>query len=263
MTTGRAESAVAACLIDLDGTVYCAGAPIPGAAAAVRAIRSAGLPIAFATNTSRKPKSALVARLAALDIDVSPDELHTAPVAAAGWLAAHGARRVSLLLPEETHEEFGQFELDDVRPEFVVVGDLGEAWTYDVLDSAFQSLRCGAGLVAVHRNRSWDAGRGPQLDAGPFVAALEYASGQTAVLVGKPSPVFFRTAAARLGVPLNRVAVVGDGIENDIGGAQNVGALGVAVRTGSFREADLGRLAEPPEAILDSIADLPGWLGLG
>lgn len=256
------DRAADACVIDLDGTLYRSDRAIPGAAVAVTALRSAGVPICFATNTTRKPRAALVERLGGMGIDIRPAELHTAPVAAAAWLQARGARRLALLLPEETFAEFAAFEIDDREPDHVVVGDLGEGWTFEVLNRAFRALLAGATLVAIHKNRSWDPGGGMQLDAGPFVAALEYATGVESVLVGKPSAAFFETAARSLGVPRRRVVVVGDSVENDVAGGRRAGCLGVAVRTGSFREQDLGRLDRPPDAVLDSIADLPRWLGI-
>ncbi len=251
-----------ACVLDLDGTLYQGGAAIPGAAVAVAALRSADVPVCFATNTTRQPRSALVRRLAELGIAAVADDLFTAPVAAARWLADQGAQRVSLLLPEVTHAEFAGFTLDDEAPEYVVVGDLGSEWTFARLDRAFRALLAGATLVAIHRNRWWNPGGGPTLDAGAFVAALEYASGREAVLVGKPSEAFLEVAAAELGVPRGRVVVVGDGIENDVRAAQRAGCLGVLVRTGTFRPADLATPGSPPDGVLDSVADLPGWLGI-
>jgi HAD superfamily hydrolase (TIGR01458 family) len=250
------------CVIDLDGTLYVGGEAVPGAAEAVGGLRAAGLPICFATNTTRRPRSALVKRLAEIGIDVSAKELFTAPVAAASWLAEHGARRISLLLPEVTFEEFGAFEIDHDTPDHVVVGDLADEWSFGVLNRAFRALGSGARLVAIHKNRSWDPGPGLQLDAGPFVAALEYATGRNAILVGKPSTAFFETAALSLGVPSDRIAVVGDSPTNDVAGGQAAGCLGVAVRTGTFRQSDLETLDRRPDAVLDSIADLPGWIGL-
>ena len=249
-----------ACIVDLDGTLYVGDEAIPGAASAVSKIRASGVRLRFATNTTRRPRSALVMRLAAMGIQVDSDELFTAPVAAARWLARQGARRVSLLLPELSFEEFVGIERDDESPDFVVVGDLAEEWSFEVLNSAFRSLLGGARLVAIQKNRSWDAGSGLQLDAGPFVAALEYASGQKAVLVGKPSRPFFETAVAALELAPSRVAVVGDSLVNDVAGGQGAGCLGVAVRTGTFREQELAGLERPPDAVLDSIADLPAWL---
>lgn len=253
---------VGGCLLDLDGTIYFAGREIPGAAQAVGRIREAGLPVAFATNTTRHPRSYLVELLRRLGVEAQPHELFTAPVAAARWLTSSGARRVSLLIPEATHEEFSAFEITDSRPDYVVVGDLGREWTFDRLNTAFRSLLDGAGLIAVQKNRRWDAGEGPQLDAGPFVVALEYASGRQALLVGKPNPTFFEQAAASLNVAKERLLVVGDGVETDVAGAQAAGSLGLAVRTGTFNEDRIPALVRPPEAILDSIAKLPAWLGL-
>ena len=253
---------VTGCIIDLDGTVFFVNAPIPGASEAVDHLRRSGFAFCFATNTTRWPRSELVSRLASMGIDVSPEEMFTAPVAAARYLAGVGARRISLLLAEQTFEEFESFTVDDENPDHVVVGDLGEGWTFARLNQAFRALRGGAKLVAIQKNRYWDPGNGSCLDAGPFVAALEYATSKEAVLVGKPSSPFFATAAEYLGVPLERVAVVGDSVENDVVGGQKAGCLGVAVRTGTFREEHLQGLESPPDAVLDSIADLPRWLGL-
>jgi ribonucleotide monophosphatase NagD (HAD superfamily) len=110
--------------------------------------------------------------------------------------------------------------------------------------------------VAIHRNRHWITDSGPTLDAGPFVAALEVAARTEAELVGKPAPAFFEMAAATLGVPLDRVAVVGDDPETDVEGARRAGLLAIQVRTGK------GQVAGPQEADLtiDSIRDLPPLL---
>ncbi len=255
-------SRVDGCLLDLDGTITFGGVAIAGADAAISRVRAAGVRVRFGTNTTRYPRSALVEQLASFGIEIEAEELFTAPVAAARWLRSQGAHRVSLLLAEATHEEFAEFERDDERPEWVVVGDLGEAWDYPTLNRAFRAIHAGAGLMAIQRNRTWDPGDGLRLDAGPFIAALEYATGAEAVLVGKPAPAFFATAAASMDVAPERMVVVGDGVENDVGGAHAAGCLGVAVRTGTFRQDDLEALDRPPDGVLDSIADLPAWLGL-
>ena len=255
----KARAKARACLIDIDGTVRDGMVVVPGAAAALGALRRAGIPYRLATNTTRMPRSAIVRELAAMGIAAAAADVVTAARAAAAWLGARGARRVALLIAPATREEFAGLEEEDERPEFVVVGDLGEAWTFARLNAGFRALQGGAQLVALQRNRWWDAGAGPQLDAGAFVAALEYASGQMAVLVGKPDPAFFEAAVAGLGVPIGEVAVVGDDPESDIAGAQAAGAIAVAVRTGKGRTAGFAGA----DAVLGSIADLPRWLGIG
>ena len=57
------------CVIDLDGTVYFGGEPIPGVAEAIGSIRRSGIPLCFATNTTRRPRSELVSKLVAMGIE--------------------------------------------------------------------------------------------------------------------------------------------------------------------------------------------------
>ncbi len=253
---------IGGCLLDLDGTVIQEDRLVPGAADALAEIRRRGLPFRFITNTTRRSRSAIVERLRSFGVEASVEECLTAPAATAAWLRQRGARRVSLLLGRDTFQDFGDLALDDEAPDHVVVGDLGRDWSFEVLDRAFRALMAGAELVATQRNRYWRSGGRLTLDAGPFVAALEYATGKTAHLLGKPSASFFHTAAAELDLPPERVAMVGDDLEADIDGAKRAGLQGVAVRTGKYRPEDERRAQEIADAVLDSLADLPAWLAV-
>ena len=248
-------------LFDLDGTVYQEGRAIPGAAEALETLRRRELPFRFTTNTTRRPRAALAARLREMGIPAHPEEILSAPAAAARWLRDRGVRRAQLLLAEAAFEEFSGLEIVDRAPEVVVVGDLGAGWTFPLLDQAFRNLMDGAELLALQRNRYWHTDGGLSLDAGPFVAALEYGSGKTATLVGKPSPAFFAAAARELGLPPERIAVVGDDLESDVAGARAAGMIGVAVRTGKYRPQDEERARQAADGVLDSIAGILGWIG--
>jgi HAD superfamily hydrolase (TIGR01458 family) len=247
-------------LLDLDGTLYLEDAAIPGGAEAVRALREQDIPCRFVTNTTRVDRAGLAERLGRLGIEVDRDELFTAPLAAAQWLRDHDVRQVALYLPEAAHSEFLDFEVRAPTPDAVVIGDLGPSWTFELLNRAFRQLLDGATLVALQKNRFWRTPDGLTLDAGPFVAALEYASNVVATVVGKPAPEFFHLAADALGVPRDAVIVVGDDLESDVGGAQKAGLRGVLVRTGKFRPETLQSSLIEPEAVLDSVAHLPRWI---
>jgi phospholysine phosphohistidine inorganic pyrophosphate phosphatase len=249
-------------LIDLDGTLWEDGALIAGAAEAIATIREARIPFRFLTNTTRKPRLRLVEELNDLGIDATVDDCFNAPAAASTWLHRKGLRRVSLLLAKASQVDFPGFELDDETPDAVVVGDLGRDWTFDILDRAFRAVMGGAELVALQKNRYWKTEGLFSLDAGPFVAALEYGSGTQATLVGKPSRELFHTLAADLELPPERVAMVGDDLEADILGAHAAGLGAIAVRTGKYREANEGQLQSAANIVLDSIAELPSWLGV-
>ena len=251
-------------VLDLDGTLVIDDAPVPGAVETLTALGAAGLPVCVATNTTRRPRAAIVEGLLRLGIDLDPSRVITAPCAAAAWLEAERVGSVALYVASATESDFGPIPRDDTRPEAVVVGDLGGGWSYARLDRAFQQLMQGARLVALQRNRYWRSRGRLVLDGGPFVAALEYAAGVEATLVGKPSASFFAAAARALGAAPETLLMVGDDVQSDVRGAMASGMTGVLVRTGKFRSADLsGAEGGPaPDAVLDSVADLPAYLGL-
>ncbi len=246
-------------LLDLDGTVYTGRELVAGAAGAVASLRTSGFPFLFTTNTSRKSRADVVRSLAQMGLDASEGEILTAPVAAAAWLESRGIRRVQLLVSESTHADFAGFTITRNEPEAVLVGDLGSGFTFERLNEAFRSLRSGALLVAIHRNRFWIPEQGPTLDAGPFVAALEYASGARATLIGKPAPEFFAMAAHSLDVPIEGLAVVGDDLESDVRGGRDAGLVTIQVRTGKYDAEAMLRAAPEhrPHHVVDSVADVP------
>jgi HAD superfamily hydrolase (TIGR01458 family) len=139
--------------------------------------------------------------------------------------------------------------------------ETGEVFAYQNLNRAFAALREGARLVCLHKNRWWRVGLNEaRLDAGIFVAGLEYAAGVQAEVVGKPSAGYFLAALDELGAQPADAVMVGDDVEADVGGAKAVGMRGVLVKTGKFEEEDLAAADPQPDAVLDSIADLPALL---
>lgn len=247
-------------LLDLDGTVYEDDAPIPGAPEAIATLRAGGLPVRFVTNTTRVPCATLAGWLEGFGIPATEDDVFTPPRAAAAWLGERGVRRISLCLPAGSHGEFAGFDITDGDPEVVVVGDLGPAWTFDVMNRVFRQVLDGVELVALHRNRYWKSGGELLLDVGAFVAAFEYATGRTATLVGKPSRAMFEAAARSMGLALEDVVMVGDDLLADIGGSQALGIRALMVRTGKFRAAEVQASEVSPDEIVDSVASLPGLL---
>lgn len=242
-------------LLDLDGTLYVGETPLPGAVETVRGLTERGVPRRYLTNTTRISRAALALRLQRMGFPIEVDEIFTAPRAAAAWLQHADVRRVALYLPEATREDFAALEVVEQRPQAVVVGDLGEGWTFERLNTAFRQLQEGAQLVALQKNRYWLTAEGLSLDAGPFVAALEYATRTEAVVVGKPSRAFFAMAADSLGMDPERITVVGDDVEADVGGALAAGMHGALVRTGKYRPDALERSGVRPDLVAASVVE--------
>ena len=250
-----------AVLLDLDGVLYVEDEPIPGATEAVAALRDRGLRLRFVTNTTSRPRRDILARLERLGMPVPDDELITPARLAVEHCLAAGWRRALLLMRDEVKPDLAGLEEVGGGAEVVVVGDLGEGFGYRVLNQAFRELLDGAELVALQKNRFWRTPDGLSLDVGPFVAALEYATGRDAVVVGKPAPAFFATVLAGLQVSAGDAVMVGDDVESDVGGALRAGLAGVLVRTGKYRPEAVAASGVEPTATVDSIVNVPTLLG--
>jgi HAD superfamily hydrolase (TIGR01458 family) len=254
-----AFAGTAGILSDMDG-VWCVGdAPVPGAAAALASIRDRTLPLRLVTNTTTRTAAELAARLQRMGLAFAPQEIINAPGAAARYLRSLGCPYCHVIAAPAVRAEFAEFPASD-RPDWVVLGDIGQAWTYSVLNEAFRMVMAGAGLLAMHKGRYWQVDDGLALDIGAFVSGLEYATGKEAVIAGKPSPTMFAAALRDLGVDAARALMIGDDIHADVAGAQRAGVRGVLVRTGKHREDLVARSGVVPDAVIDSIADLPRLL---
>jgi len=255
-----------ALLIDLDGTLYTDAGAIPGAVDAIARLRRRGPPFRFVTNTTRRSRRGLVERLRDYGFEVHPEEVYSSVLAGVGVLRERGIRRVAPFVAPEALEDLSEFELvggtsaspvSSDPPAVVLIGDLGEQWTPALLNQAFRYLLDGALLVAFQRDRYWLGKTGLELDAGAYVAALEYATHQQAEISGKPSPGFYLGALSELGIGTPAgAAMVGDDLWGDVAGAQSAGLQGWLVRTGKFRQHVLEKSGVKPDRLLDSIADI-------
>jgi ribonucleotide monophosphatase NagD (HAD superfamily) len=134
-------------LFDMDGVLYEGDGAIAGAAATVAWCRAQRIPHLFLTNTTSRPRRALVEKLAGMGIAAEAAEILTPPVAAARWLRAHvPGRPAALFIPEGTREEFDGLPVidpasgHDGRPAAVIVGDLGPLWSFERMNLAFRLL---------------------------------------------------------------------------------------------------------------------------
>jgi HAD superfamily hydrolase (TIGR01458 family) len=262
-----------AVLLDVDGTLLTEDGAIPGAGAIVDRLRHRDFPFRIVTNITRRSRASVVERLRVHGVHVAPDEVFTAVYAGATWMQRRSIRRVAAFVSEDALADLAAFDLvgGTARPggapagppDAVLIGDVGERWTHALLNEAFRYVMDGAELVALQSGRYWLGPTGLEVDAGAYVAALEYASGRTATVCGKPNDEFFgavvgslEDAAGAGALDRSRVAMVGDDLAADIGGAQGAGLKGWLVRTGKYRDDVLAGSQITPDRVLNSVADL-------
>jgi len=252
-------------LLDLDGTLYVGNHALPGAIASLAQLRERKIELRFITNTTTRSQHELVVQLRAMGFQLDDDELISAPIAAKlelQNLQKNIARplRIWPLVAEAIKPEFKEFAWDETHPDYVVLGDIGERWDLQLINQLFNAMHSGAELIALHKGRFWQTGDGLKADIGFFVAGLEYVSSKTAHIMGKPNRDFYQRVLDSVGVEAKDALMVGDDIDSDVGGAQQLGLKGCLVRTGKFRQAYFEQSQVKPDAVLESIADLPAAL---
>jgi HAD superfamily hydrolase (TIGR01458 family) len=260
-TTLPPGSSVRAVLLDLEGTLYASGRALDGAAAALQALRAQRMPVRFLTNIDSRLPGEIAADLSGLGLGIEAADLFTPVSAARAVIEATAEARVHTLLSRSLLPAISRV-VDQPPYTHVLVGDCRDVLDYQRLDAAFRAVRAGAELLALQRGRYFKRADGDHVDTGAIVAGLEYATGVSARVLGKPARDFFALAAGSLGVPLEQCLVVGDDATTDISGGRAAGALTAQVRTGKYADQAAEGLTGQAHLTLDSIADLPAALGI-
>jgi HAD superfamily hydrolase (TIGR01458 family) len=251
-------------LLDIDGVLAVSWKPIAGSIEALETLRRADLPVCLITNTTTHTRADLAEILREAGFDIGAEQIVTAVTATAEYLRhAHPDAAVFVVSDGDARDDMQDVRLvtEPASADVIVTGGASEEFSYPIMNAVFRRMMAGAPLVAMHRNLYWQTSGGWALDAGAYVAGLETAAGASAVVCGKPSRAYFEAALDVLGVPAGRAAMVGDDIVNDVEGARAAGLSGILVRTGKYREGDLANGS--PDVVLDSLAEVPAWLGLG
>ncbi|HEY0753053.1 MAG TPA: TIGR01458 family HAD-type hydrolase [Ktedonobacteraceae bacterium] len=248
-------------LLDVDGVLHVSMSPLPGAVETLRWLSQKHYPFCCVTNTTTLARSTLARTLQAIGLPLEKEQLVTAPVATASYIRQHYAgKRCWLLTKGDTAEDFTDIELVKEHADVVVIGGAEELLSYETLNHAFRMLMAGADLLAMHTNLYWKTRQGLSLDSGPYIYALERATGKQATVLGKPRRAFFEQALLALGLAPTAAVMVGDDLENDVSASQQAGLRGILVTTGKHGLTSPLLAQIHPDAILPSIADLPAWL---
>ena len=229
-------------LLDIGGVLHEGGVPTPDAQEALKRLQKA-YRIRYLTNTTRTAPKQVAQKLEGMGFDIDKYHIFSALSATKEFVWRHGGGLYPLLTDEAT-DYLKEFIAQN--PAFVVVGDAHRNFTYERLNRAFRYLNDGAALIAAAKNRYFKDSDGKlSMDAGGFVEALEFASGQKATVIGKPTKRFFLLAVDSMGLKPTEVLMVGDDIESDIKGAQEAGIDACLVQTGKFNPNDLQKGIKP------------------
>ena len=248
-------------IIDLDGVLRIGDELAEGAEGFFAFIRDNGIPACILSNTTLNPASTISKFFLEKGLDNTGIAILTALDTTVNYVSKN-FKTASVYCDEIAKSEFGGIE-DDAQPEAVVIGDLGEKWSYEVLNEIFRKVIAGAEIIAMHMSRYWKVpGKGLCLDAGAFIKAIEYASSKTAVVIGKPSPISFQTALKKAGATETEpFYMIGDDLISDIKAAQDAGGKGILVMTGKTDSKTLQASSVKPDYIAEDLSKVITILG--
>jgi len=250
-------------ILDLDGTVYLGERLLPGARAAVAALRAAGRRVCFLSNKPIGSRAEYAAKLTRLGVPTAVDEVINPSAVLARWLAreAPGARCFVIGEPPLVAEldAAGLKPVEGPQADYVVVA-FDRTFDYRKLDVALQAVkRYGARMVGTNPDRTCPVEDGEIPDAAGMIAAVEAVTGRRVEpIVGKPSPITAAVALERLGLPAADCAIAGDRLETDIAMGKAAGLATILVLTGVTRPGDPAVARWQPDHVLASLAELVG-----
>jgi phosphoglycolate/pyridoxal phosphate phosphatase family enzyme len=261
-------------IFDMDGVLYRGSMLMPGAKETLERLRRAGWQVFFATNNSTATRDEYVQRLGKLGLGGDAEHIVTSAYATAHYLerldpkprdvyvvGANGLReeiRASGISVRDASSLPGLEPGVALPPpaDTVVVG-LDLHVTYAKIAEAQRCILAGARFVCSNRDRAYPVEGRLLPGAGTIVAAIEVATGTTAICIGKPEPFLFEEVLRRAG-ERGKVVVIGDSTDYDMVAAHRVGAAGVLILTGLTEESAVehARGEAVPDRVVRSLREL-------
>ena len=246
-------------MIDMDGTVYKGGVPIPGAKEFVSFLKDEGIPFVFLTNNSSHGRSFYLQKLTRLGFDVGMENILTSTIATIRYLLTErpGKTVYPVAVPDVVEEmRAAGVPLVEEDPDIVVL-TFDTTITYEKINRAFHYLGSGSELIATHPDDVCPTEDSYDIDIGPFIRMFEQMCQTTATVIGKPNRLMLEMAAGELGVPPEDTVMVGDRLTTDIEMAVRVGTQSILVLSGETDRDMLARWGKDPTAVVESVADIP------
>jgi len=248
-------------LLDLDGVVYRGDTRLPGAASFIAELQATGIPFLFMTNNSTRTPAQFAAKLVRMGIQVDEEALLTSSLATATYLSTVAPLGTKMYVIGEVGlrralAERGFDITDDWRSARYVVAGHDTTLTWHKLADATLAVRAGATFIGTNPDSTLPTEDGLVPGAGAMLAALEVASGQAPLVIGKPESTIFEQALTRLGTRRDLTAMIGDRLDTDIRGAQRAGLRTIGLRSGVTSGEAFLRSSPSPDWVFEDLADL-------
>lgn len=257
-------------IMDMDGVLWRGDTPMPGLADYFARLDDAGIYYVLATNNATKTAAQYVQKLARFGVKVPAEKILTSAEATAAYLARDYGTGTAVYVIGDAglHDAMAAHDFNIIGPaevragQFapVVVAGLSKDATYEHLAMGAHLITRGARFVGTNPDPTFPSEIGPLPGAGALLALIEASTGVAPFVIGKPGPVMFQEAVARLGGDTGSIAMIGDRLSTDIAGAQQAGLRSILVLSGISTRAEAEQGVIVPDFIFDDITAVGEFL---
>jgi HAD superfamily hydrolase (TIGR01457 family) len=256
-------STVRGFLLDMDGTFYLSDRLLEGALRFIDLLRAQKKEFLFLTNNSSKSRRQYADKISRLGLFIPEELVLTSGEATALYLKrGHPGARLFVVGTPSLEEEFRQhgFQLDEQEPDFLVLG-FDTTLTYQKLWMLCDLVRAGLPYIATHPDFNCPTETGWMPDVGAMIAFVNAATGREPdLVVGKPNRLIVDAAAAKMNLPVDQLAMIGDRLYTDIALGQSSGIVTVLVLSGETKIEDLNDSPFQPDYTFQNLAGVADWL---
>ena len=256
-------SNIKALILDMDGVVWKADAPIGDLPKTFARIRERGLKFVFATNNGTKTPEEYQQKLADLGVDIEPWQVVTSALGIAFMLSQKYPRGTKIFMIGEDgirvaleEKGFQILTVENATEAQAVVMGIDRGINFDKIAEAALLVRAGIPFYTTNTDKTFPTPRGEIPGSGAWVSVITYATGIDPIIAGKPFPYLMELSLERLGTTKEETLVVGDRLETDIAAGQGVGCPTALVLSGVSTKEQADEWKPKMDVIADDLASL-------
>jgi len=253
------NSAIRALIIDMDGVLWRDTQPIGDLYGIFDTFAKLGWQVTLATNNATKTVDQYIQKLAGFGVHLNSHQIVNSSMAVAHYLQHRypSGGNVFVVGEDSLIEVLAQAGfIHNPDDALAVIGSMDRQVTYNKLKQATLLIRSGLPFIGTNPDRTFPTPQGLVPGSGAILAALEAATDQTPLILGKPSPEMYQVAMERMSVRPENTLVIGDRLETDIVGAQRLGCLTALVLSGVTTPQAADAWRPPPDWIASDLATL-------
>lgn len=256
-------SHIKALILDMDGVIWRADAPIGNLPNIFRRINERGLKFMFATNNGTKTPAEYRQKLADLGVEIDPRQVVTSAMGIAFMLAQKYPPGTGVFMIGEEgirsaleEKGFDLLPVERAEQARVVVMGIDRDINFQKVVEATLLVRGGVPFYTTNTDRTFPTPRGEIPGSGAWVSVITYSTGVEPIIAGKPFPYLMELALERLGTKREETLVVGDRLETDIAAGQKVGCPTALVLSGVSTRKQADEWRPKIDFIADDLASL-------